>query len=205
MVNLQSLKFSPLRCRHESIALYENEKEQRFLIQVRGLDKEAVERYIKELQLYLEVLPYKPLQSEEQLGEQGKRTEQSIQDLEITIEAIQARDIKPPYILRFAIDPSIQNGVNQDYQFSDTTEARVTITAYGGTLAARLRQGNQIVNNATVDVYSGLPDPQATLSPITQSNKSTSFSFIVTGMEDNSRYALNGDVVKSAYATYSMS
>ncbi len=213
MAELTKLEFAPPKCRYESIAPFQNNKGQQFLVRVSGVDKAAVEQYIEELRAHFEVLPdesLQPLEQESPIQEaeteqpslaleaelQDERTAQSsTQDLEIALEMVKAEGIKRPHLLNFRFFKSIGRtalGVIPDtYPFSDATEARVTIIASRGTISADLFQkspsGLINVGSATV-----VAPNRATLKH--KVNAKTDFILTVKGADDKNAYQLTGDV-----------
>jgi hypothetical protein len=57
MTELISLEFCTPRPRYYSVARFENNKGQEFLVRVSGLDRQAVEQYTKNLNVFFEILP----------------------------------------------------------------------------------------------------------------------------------------------------
>jgi len=214
---LTKLDFSLPQCRYESIARFENENGQPVLIRVSGHEKAAVEQYTSELRVDFEVLADEPSQFPEEEGRtseketeqppsQGELTQkeeradqQSIQDLQIVIEAIEAEEIKLPVIRRFSLDPLIGNGVTHEYLFTDKTQADIKIIAHAGKVRAELFQGGKKVDSKVVDkILNSLPPEWTTLTRLVSPGASTNFKLKVTGMMSGSNYSLEKDVASRA-------
>ncbi len=196
-----NMGFTPPRCRYESGVRYKNTLGQEFAIRVSGLDSDAVERYVKELQeqgVLLEVVPYSPDEFEDTRIKDETTIEETLQDLEISIIVLHAGDVKPPYILRFVFGEAItlsSSHVYDFYNFTDSGQAKVWLYAKStGPVRGRLRQDGNPIDSARVDLIAGNGISSSDLlSSALLNGQTSSFNVAVWG-NAGEKYQLSGDV-----------
>jgi hypothetical protein len=198
---LQSMSFSTPVCRYESVATFTNTQGHQFDLRVTGIEEAAIRRYIEEVRLELEILPDVPVVSEKDEVRQSYSTTEKLaakptpdREVTIAIEPRHTEGLRPPYVLRLRLDPTLDAGQAHTYTFTDALEARVTVSASGGQVSASLAQGGQAVANAQVDVFAGGAPPNADVVARVGQNAATNFELTVTGGANGSKYSLRGDV-----------
>lgn len=193
-----------------------NGQNQRLRVTAFGRDRQAVEEYLSRLQVaFLVIQTDKPLprctptpEKEVQPSptpepETPEPTPGTLgDDLVITFWAINldSQPVKPPYILRYTLDPSRPQGLSHHYRKPGATSINETIIAGNGKMRYRLySNGSQIGSSKYVDGYPGT-GYASTASFIRSEIRPCA---LVTGQDAGTaadgrpinQYALHGDLV----------
>jgi hypothetical protein len=215
MTELISLEFCTPRPRYYSVARFENNKGQEFLVRVSGLDRQAVEQYTKNLNVSFEILPSESiLPQPDTISKSEEDTELALLagealDIDGTVEPLSTDSIKMVVEVAKAQNIGIQNSLN--FNIRNTIERRdidgrsseivvsnrplprfgkprVAVHVTAGQVFVQLLQGSIEVASAEV-----LAKETRELIPANDVNLGTLFSIKVTGLgTSRSEYNITG-------------
>lgn len=216
MTELISLEFCVPKSRYYSVARFKNNKGQEFLVRVSGLDRQAVEQYTKNLNVYFEILPSESIlpqpdtisKSEEDtelallageaLDIEGTVEPLSTNSIEIVVEVAKAQNIGIQNELNFNIRNTIEqipiDGGSSKIVVDNSPLRRagkpsVTVQVSEGKVFVQLFQGSREVASAEVSAEDKIKD----LVPPNDVNFGTRFSIKVTGLDTSrSQYSITG-------------
>ena len=204
---LEPLDFSEPVNRWESTARYKNSKGQEFELRVDGENPEQVEEYLKEMRIYLEVLPWSGelLEEEEPPVEGGKEYQYLVEeefrkielhpelDLQIDMEILDTQGIELPYELYAEIDPSIAGGATHRYVTKTNAKSiKINLSASQNGVSGYLSGGGVSIRNQA-DVLP--PDPPKQKARFMGTAGSPSrFFFAVTGLRATNKYSVGSSV-----------
>jgi len=214
MTELISLEFCTPRPRYYSVARFENNKGQEFLVRVSGLDRQAVEQYTKNLNVSFEILPSESiLPQPDTISKSEEDTELALLagealDIDGTVEPLSTDSIKMVVEVAKAQNIGIQNSFNfnirntiqrpidggsseivvSNKSFRRFGKPRVAVQVTEGQVFVQLLQGSIEVASAEV-----LAKETRELIPANDVNLGTLFSIKVTGLgTSRSEYKITG-------------
>jgi hypothetical protein len=214
MTELISLEFCTPRPRYYSVARFENNKGQEFLVRVSGLDRQAVEQYTKNLNVSFEILPSESiLPQPDTISKSEEDTELALLagealDIDGTVEPLSTDSIKMVVEVAKAQNIGIQNSFNfnirntiqrpidggsseivvSNSSFRRSGKPRVAVQVTEGQVFVQLLQGSIEVASAEV-----LAKETRELIPANDVNLGTLFSIKVTGLgTSRSEYKITG-------------
>lgn len=204
---LEPLEFSEPIDRWESTSHYTNSKGQEFELRVCGANPEQVDEYLKEVRIYLEVLPGSEEPSEEEKSpEEGDKEYQSFVeeefqkvelhpelDLQIDMEILNTQGVELPYELKAEIDPSIAGGVTHCYVTKVNAKSiKINLSASQNGVSGFL-SGAGVSKRDQADVLPPDPPKQKARFIGTAGNPSR-FFFAVTGLRATNKYSVGSSV-----------
>ncbi|MBD2538187.1 hypothetical protein [Coleofasciculus sp. FACHB-SPT36] len=215
MTELISLEFCAPKPRYCSVARFENSKGQEFLVRVSGLDRQAVEQYTKNLNVYFEILPSESILTQpdtiskseedtelallagEALDIEGTVDPLSTDSIEMVVEVANAQNIELQNSFNFNIRNTIEerdiDGGSSEIVVSNSSfrrfgKPRVAVHVTAGQVFVQLLQGSIEVASAEV-----LANETGELIPANDVNLGTRFSIKVTGLgTSRSEYNITG-------------
>jgi hypothetical protein len=214
MTELISLEFCTPRPRYYSVARFENNKGQEFLVRVSGLDRQAVEQYTKNLNVSFEILPSESiLPQPDTISKSEEDTELALLagealDIDGTVEPLSTDSIKMVVEVAKAQNIELQNSFNFDIRntilrpidggsseivvsnksFRRFGKPRVAVHVTAGQVFVQLLQGSIEVASAEVSAKE-----TTELIPANDVNLGTLFSIKVTGLgTSRSEYNITG-------------
>ncbi|MEA5581105.1 hypothetical protein VB620_07100 [Nodularia harveyana UHCC-0300] len=204
MSELKSLEFSPPKPCYESIAYFDNDKGQKFIIKVSSYDQASVEEYTKNLQAHLEyvsenVTVTSNLATENTFIEEETETDptetQLQNSLEIVIKANQPLGMEQPKSLSFRLS-NLMESVDIDEKeikfakiFPAQQGTKITIKVTRGIVSAQLLKDKKPVPRQKIEIAAG--DEKHFEIPVNSSDK---YSVAITGIAKiTSEYEINGN------------
>lgn len=178
-------------------------------VQVFGLDRDAVARYLEKLQVQIKVLANDPKPLYAEYGAAPAPRPQSIdrshqptkEDLVISIGIQPTNSGKGPVLIGFALDPPITQNVAHDYKLCNAHDTATQVYATGNHVSGVL-YGFVVVplDRADVDLDASttLPPDEQMSSGVSTANP-TCFCVRIIGEDLNNSYELTGVYRGAAY------
>ncbi|MFG6104910.1 hypothetical protein U2F10_21775 [Leptothoe sp. EHU-05/26/07-4] len=199
MVMLTKVDFESVATKYQRTAQYNVDGQGYISVQVAGSNETAVEQFLEELVLDLEITEIQSDRTTEQIDdseEQGSptSTEEPIpqevsDDLEISFKFVPDKNSKPYLGIIFRLDPAINHNVSHRYYFRDASHASLDVSSDRGRVIADMYQGARWIRGKSVGA-----SETAVFSKSVVSGESTYFTVLVTGKMNSSYYRLNGDL-----------
>lgn len=170
---MAKLTFSSPEARYESVAYFDDDKGQQFLIRVSGCNQATVEQYTKNLNAYLEVvldeseklqrdanpvpeaIAEQPSLLEDTVPKEDKFNPLSNSSLKIAVEVAKVQDIGQPQMLRFTLDHTADDLQLSEppaiFYYERGVRPNIKITVDQGSVNFKLVEVNQSGQETIVD------------------------------------------------------
>lgn len=194
---LPALDFSIPQGRYESTASFTNTEGQKFILRISGLDRAAVEKYSKELQVYFNVLPSAPnfsLPDEQSQPKEEKVAQPSKPEINIDIELVE--QIKKPDYTEGAFGDELFIDEDKDIRFifnpSPNFEISFRVEGSVNIIITRIRDGKKVYEKTLNSTTS--PMPPIINENFQDNDRSKGFTMLVSGNKNDSRFLFNSNV-----------